>query len=131
MPRARGLPNLPDDTPCQMIELVGMDELDTFLSGLDWVLFFEQPWATEIFRQARARNVKVVCVPMWEFLDEQAPWLSSVDLMIAPTQWCHELLLQWRERLGLLWEDAVSPLAHRHRSLSVQAAGGLPDVPLR
>ncbi len=101
--------DLPEGATCRAIAPTGIDALDEFLSGLDWVLFFEQPWSTEILKRARERHVRVACVPMWEFLDELAPWLSYVDLMIAPTRWCRELLPQWRERLGLAWEEAYLP----------------------
>ena len=101
--------DLPAGTRCRAIVPDGTDDVDAFSSGLDWILFFEQPWSMEILKRAREQHVRIACVPMWEFLDEQAPWLPYVDLMIAPTRWCRDLLPRWRERLGLSWDEADLP----------------------
>lgn len=79
----------------------------SFLDGLDWLLFCEQPQHGSIVAMAHEHGVRVACVPMWEHLDEFARWLRQVDLMICPTRYCHEWLGHWRERLGLPCELAL------------------------
>jgi Glycosyl transferases group 1 len=99
----------PPEVRCAVSDDIAPGATGSFPSGLDWVLFFEQPWRLDLLEKAREHGVKIACVPMWEYLDDASPWLPYVDLMIAPTRHCHELLPGWRERLGLSWEIAFLP----------------------
>ena len=109
MTPAHGPGDLPEGATCRSIVPAGMDELDEFSSGLDWVLFFEQPWSMEILKRAAGAACESrVCadVGIPRRAGSLAPVRSTDD---RATRWCRDLLPQWRERLGLSWEEAYLP----------------------
>ena len=83
---------------------IGTDNLREFLEGLDSLLFCELPYLPDLVPMARSMGVRVVCIPMWEYLNEMAPWLRLTDRMICPTRVCLDVVTRLRERLGLAWE---------------------------
>ena len=79
-------------------------ELHAWLDGLDVVLFVERPWFTALPEIARRVGVRVVCVPMWEWLHPGLDWLEHVDLMLCPTRHAARFLAEWKERFRFCWE---------------------------
>lgn len=95
---------LSEEPPCPTLRRTRPDDLRDFLDGIDCLLFCERPCVPGIVPMARSMGVRVACVPMWEFLDELAPWVRLVDRMICPTLHCRDFVLRHRERLGLSWD---------------------------
>ncbi|MFN0051272.1 MAG: glycosyltransferase [Planctomycetales bacterium] len=75
-----------------------------FVADLDWVLFCERPFDWGLPGLARRTGTRVACIPMWEWLSPELPWLRDVDLMLCPTRACFRLLRSWRARFGFRWE---------------------------
>jgi glycosyltransferase involved in cell wall biosynthesis len=80
-----------------------------WLSGLDWLLFVEQPYIPGLVPLAREVGVSVACVPNWEWLSVDLDWLPFVDLMICPTAVAHRMVSRWRRDLGFAWDTALVP----------------------
>lgn len=92
---------------CRVSRATDPASVRDFLEGLDWLLFGERPHLDFLVPMARELGVRIACVPMWEHLDKFSPWLRWVDLMICPTRYCHALLSDWREQLGLDYDLAL------------------------
>lgn len=84
-------------------------ELRAWLSGLDWLLFVEQPYLPRAAQHAREMGISVACVPNWEWLTIGLDWLPYVDLMICPTRIAYRMLRQWRRDLGFAWDVVYLP----------------------
>jgi glycosyltransferase involved in cell wall biosynthesis len=84
-------------------------DLHAWLSGLDWLLFVEQPYIPQLVLLARDLGISVACVPNWEWLTVGLGWLPYVDLMICPTRLTYDMLSEWRSDLGFAWDIAYVP----------------------
>ena len=84
-------------------------QVERFLNGIDVLLFVERPHVPGLTRLARTRNVRVVCVPNWEWLHPGLDWLGDVDLMICPTVRTQRMLDEWKVRFGYGWETRLCP----------------------
>lgn len=84
-------------------------ELRAWLSGLEWLLFVEQPYLPGLVQHARELGISVACIPNWEWLTHGLDWLPYVDLMICPTLATYRMLLQWRRDLGFTWDVVHVP----------------------
>ncbi len=69
-------------------------EVREFLSNLSVVVFAELMPVSGFFEAAKECGVKTACVPMHEWLDPGASWVKSVDLWIAPNEYCYRFLHQ-------------------------------------
>ena len=83
--------------------------LRRWLSGLDWVLFVENPYISGVVHEAREMGISVACVPNWEWLTAGLDWLPYVDLMICPTQYTYRMVLEWRRELKFSWTVVSIP----------------------
>lgn len=113
-----------------------LEWLESWLRGLDVVLFVERLWFSSLARIARNRGVRVVCVPNWEWLHPGLDWLDDVDVMLCPTKYTAQLMQAWRDRFRFPWQVACVPwpidvdrFAFRRREvcrrfLFVNGAGG-------
>jgi glycosyltransferase involved in cell wall biosynthesis len=107
-------PTLPDPSGRCKIDyfpstMVSDRALNSWMRGLDWVLFVEVPFVRELARRAREAGVQVACVPMWEMAHPGLPWLRDVDLVICPNQWAFDRFGWWKERYGFTWDVVYVP----------------------
>lgn len=71
-------------------------DIRTFLDGLDVVLTAETPYTYKLYQIAREKGVKTVCVPNYEFFDYYInPGYAKPDLMILPSRWHEQELIEW------------------------------------
>jgi glycosyltransferase involved in cell wall biosynthesis len=84
-------------------------ELQTWLRGLDWLLFIEAPPARNLVRLAANSGVGIACVANWEWLQPHLLWLPFVDVMICPTRHTLVHLTDWKQRYGFSWELVYVP----------------------
>ena len=87
----------------------GANRLRTWLTGLDWLLFAERPYFSQVVPIARRLGVNVACVPNWEFLHPGLDWLPHVELMICPTRHTYQHVCDWRLRYGFGWQAKYGP----------------------
>jgi glycosyltransferase involved in cell wall biosynthesis len=89
------------------VELLGEHSINEtigrFLSSIDVMLFAETPVLSQLPELARRRGIPVVCVPMWERLHPELNWLRHVDLMLCPTEFTRQLMVDWQRRFGFEW----------------------------
>ena len=100
------------DTSCRtdvVSHQMGPVELETWLEGLDVVLFAERPFLSDLTGAARRMGVLVACVPMLEWLHPGMEWLVEVDLMICPTRHAARVLTDWKQRYGFAWAVECVP----------------------
>lgn len=98
------------DLPCRF-DSVARDisplEIEAWLDGLDVVVFAEAPTYTHLVPVARQLGVRVVCIPMWEWLHPGQEWLDGVDLMLCPTVYAKEFVTGWQARFHYQWDVAA------------------------
>jgi len=78
----------PTDLSCQfqsMSRPMSQAELEAWMTGLDVIVFVESPVFEHLTKVARGLNVRVVCIPNWEWLHPGMDWLHDVALMLCPT----------------------------------------------
>ncbi len=80
------------------------ETLRAWLKGLDWVLFAELPYIDRLAQYAREQEISVACLPNWEYTNLKLDWVNYVDLMICPTNYTYELLVDWKRRFGFAWD---------------------------
>jgi glycosyltransferase involved in cell wall biosynthesis len=83
--------------------------LRRWLDGLDWVLFAEQPYCPRLARAARVLGVNIACVPNWECLNPNLPWLVCVDLMVCPSLHTYRHACDWKHRYSFGWDVIYIP----------------------
>ena len=66
-------------------EIVQAD-IDWLLSDIDVLITVETPYFWDVYRQARAKGIKTVLMPMYEWLDRSRTELQYVDLFICPSE---------------------------------------------
>ncbi len=76
---------------------------------LDWLLFAERPYIEELPRIAAHNGVGIACIPMWEWVRPNLPWLQFVDLMICPTLLAYRQMEDWTRRYGYGWKTVYIP----------------------
>ena len=84
-------------------------ELTEWLRRVDTLLFVERPVYEALPRLAKAMGIRVVCIPMWEWLDPRQDWLRHVDQMIGATAHTLQVLKSWQDRFGFGWKLAHVP----------------------
>lgn len=64
-------------------------DIEWLLEGTDVLLFVEVPYLAShrYLAEARARGIKVVCIPMVECFSKSLPWLHLVDQVIVPNEY--------------------------------------------
>lgn len=79
---------------CKAEYRVGMvnarcSDVDWLLDGTDVLLFVEVPYLAShrYLADARARGIRVVCIPMVECFYKGLPWLHLVDQVIVPNEY--------------------------------------------
>ena len=88
---------------------VSTRQLQTWLSKVDVAVFVERPPFENFAQIAQQNGIKLVCVPMWEWIRPALSWVSAVDLMLCPTRFTFELLSQWKCQFGFKWEVQYVP----------------------
>ena len=84
-------------------------ELAAWMKGLDVVLFVENPLYFKLTSVAKQLGIRVVCVPMWEWLHPGMDWLKDVDLMLCPTRHTEDILSAWKSKFRFEWNvDYIS-----------------------
>lgn len=113
-------------------------QLAEWLCLVDTLLFVERPMYEALPRLAKAMGIKVVCIPMWEWLDPRQDWLRHVDQMIGTTTHTMRVLKSWKHRFGFGWQlehlpwpvdverFAFRPRAFCRRFVHVHGGGGYP-----
>jgi len=105
------------------------------LYGLDVLLFFEMTPIQNLTRIAKRLGIKVVCVPMVEWLPLNDDWMNYVDLWLAPTLFSYNQLIM-REVKGRIeyapWPIHAKDFPFRQRTrveryLYIQGNGGPHD----
>ena len=102
----------PQDLPCRIdvaTSNLAPTEIERWLHGLDVVIFVETPVLAGVTTIARRLGIRVVCVPMWEYLHLGQEWLEDVDLMLCPTRCSAEMLSHWKVRFGFNWDVEFVP----------------------
>ena len=82
---------------------------EKWCSELDWLLFAERPYLEHLPRLAAHRGVGIACLPMWEWVQPDLPWLQFVDVMICPTLHTWRLMEDWKRRYGFGWKIVHVP----------------------
>jgi hypothetical protein len=67
-------------------------DLEWLLSDIDILMAIETPYNWGVFAAAKARGIKVVFLPMIEWLDRKRPELRMVDLFICAAQYTQDRL---------------------------------------
>lgn len=71
---------------------IDQSDIDWLLQDIDVVMAIETPYNWDVFRQAKERGVKVVFMPMIEWLDRNRPELQHVDMFLSPSKYTTRLL---------------------------------------
>lgn len=112
--------------------------LGEWLRQVDALLFVERPLYESLPRLAKALDIQVVCIPMWEWLDPRQDWLRYVDQMIGTTSHTMRILRSWKKRFGFAWRlehvpwpvdtqrFAFRPRVVCRRFVHVHGGGGFP-----
>lgn len=91
-------------------------EVAAALDGLDGLILLEKPdWHPQLLALARARGVRLVCVPMWEwFRGQEAHW-GMVDRILCPSRFCHDIVRRygWKQTAPITWALDLSRLPAR------------------
>jgi glycosyltransferase involved in cell wall biosynthesis len=82
---------------------------ESFLCGLDWILFAQNPSVVGITETASKLGVQTACIPNWEFTSPRLEWMNQVHLMICPTLHCYRHLCDWKKRYGFRWRAIHVP----------------------
>ncbi len=85
------------------------ESIQRWLKSLDWLIFAEHPCIEQLPMLAAHAGLQVACVPMWEWLQPELPWLQFVDLMICPTRHAELMVSDWAERYGYGWKTVHFP----------------------
>ncbi len=112
-------------------------QIGDFLDGLDAIMFVECPYVHEILAEAIFRGIKIVFVPMAEWL-AKASWLNKVDLIWCVNRWTRPTILDEHEhelRKGVrieggAWGIDLRRITYRHsefieRFLFIHGTGGI------
>ena len=94
---------------------------DSFIEGLDTIVFSETPMMSESqLKRAKKSGTRVVCIAMHEWLTPQYKWFNLVDTFICPTQHCVD---QLRNMVGrnqnleyLKWPVDIERFKYRPRT---------------
>jgi len=93
-------------------------KIEKWLKGVDVVVFSETPVYSNLIAECKKQDKKTVCVPMIEWFPEQgAGWPQKVDLFLAPTQQCYDILSQERlpgKLVNLPWPIDTERFSFRH-----------------
>ncbi|MCA1566113.1 MAG: glycosyltransferase [Acidobacteria bacterium] len=68
------------------------EEVEQWLAGIDTVFAFERGYIPDLWSRAKARNVRTILCPNAEWFQPHDPQMNSVDLFLAPTRACAEML---------------------------------------
>lgn len=80
--------------------------VEAALAGWDGIVFFERPaWHPRLLEMARARGVRSVCVPMWEWFHGRAREWQACDLFACPSEFSERVVRSygWRNTCVLPW----------------------------
>lgn len=94
----------PEINSCVVPRRISNRRLEAMFAGIDWLLFAEQPIVPQAASVAHRVGASVACIPNWELLESQLPWLTSVDLMICPTLHTYRHVCDWNMRYGFGWD---------------------------
>lgn len=67
-------------------------DIDWLLTDIDLLFTIETPYNWDVYRQAKAKGIKTVLMPMIEWLDRTRPELNKVDLFVCPSTYTYELM---------------------------------------
>ncbi len=90
-------------------ELPTRPDQERWFSGSDWLLFAERPYVDYVPIIAAHAGNGVACIPMWEWVQPDQPWLQFVDLMICPTMHTYRLMDDWTRRYSFDWKNVFVP----------------------
>ena len=103
---------IPTDLPCR-IDVFSRPpsriELAAWMDGLDVVVFVEKPLFSDLTTVARQLDIRIVCIPNWEWVHPGLEWLRDVDLMLCPTRYTEQLCLDWKSQFRFYWEVDCQP----------------------
>lgn len=110
------------------------DEVAAALEGLDGLVLLEKPdWHPQLVSLAKARGLRLVCVPMWEwFRGRDAHW-SQVDRILCPSSFCEQIVRSygWQHTAPITWSLDLARLPARqisgHARVFVHNAGIVDD----
>lgn len=92
------------------------DEVVAMLDGLDGLILLEKPdWHPQLVPLARARGLRLVCVPMWEWFRGQDAHWSAVDRILCPSAFCERIVRSygWSHAAAITWSLDLARLPAR------------------
>ncbi len=93
----------------EVTSFAGRNELARWVGQLDWLVFAERPYLSDLPRLAAHQGVGIACIPMWEWVQPHHAWLQFVDLMICPTRIAYAQMSDWAQRYGFGWKTLFLP----------------------
>lgn len=76
----------------RLTQKISQSDIDWLLDSIDILFTIETPYEWQIYSQARAKGIKVILMPMIEWLDRRRPELRFVDLFICPSSCTYDSL---------------------------------------
>lgn len=88
------------------------EQLAVWLDRIDCLLFYEQPFISQLTTLAKQKGVAVVCISNWEWLNPRSNWLADVDAFICPNRYTYDLLMNWKRLSKHQWqvEHVAAPI---------------------
>lgn len=84
------------------------DKYNNFLDQIDALIFVERPYLDwPLILQCRERKIVTLCIPMWEWLPNDAGWLRQTDLMWAVTKYTRQYLEKHSSRRYSRWANDI------------------------
>jgi glycosyltransferase involved in cell wall biosynthesis len=80
-----------------------------WMAGLDWIVFIERPFLHHLAATARSLGVFIALVANWEWMSPHLDWLRLVDLVICPTNFTYNYVIDFRKRFGFGWHVVRIP----------------------
>lgn len=80
-------------------------DIDWLLSDIDVLFTVETPYFWDVYHQAKAKGIKTVLMPMYEWLDRSRPELKYIDLFVCPAESTYEAM--WGNKIQVPTEVPV------------------------
>lgn len=81
-------------------------DVGSALDGLAGLILLEKPdWHSQLIRAARQRNIRLVCVPMWEWFRGRDPAWAEMDAILCPSGFALDVVRRygWSNAQLITW----------------------------